>query len=242
MMTSLARWCYPYGRTRRVLRGPARGTRFIVRPAMAAAYALAFADATSPFLWSKIKPGMTVFDVGANKGQMALLFAALVGPKGLVVSLEPAPQEFERFVRNLALNPGVPIRAIHAAAAAARGSARFAYSPDRATEGRLDEAAGGVDVRTIPLDDLLMDGAVPDVMKIDVEGGAFGVLDGAARILDEHAPSVYIELHSPGEQMAVRERLLSRGYIAETLDAARVENPSEGWHNPLWCYHPQRRR
>jgi FkbM family methyltransferase len=47
---------------------------------------------------------MTVVDVGANKGQMALIFAALVGPFGTVVAIEPAPGPFASLQRNVRLN------------------------------------------------------------------------------------------------------------------------------------------
>ena len=51
-----------------------------------------------------IKPGMTVFDVGANIGFFALAAANLVGENGKVVAFEPNPSVVARLKENVALN------------------------------------------------------------------------------------------------------------------------------------------
>lgn len=53
------------------------------------------------FLKSFLRPGMTVFDLGANIGYFSVIAAALVGSKGRVHSFEPMPHNFERLRRNL---------------------------------------------------------------------------------------------------------------------------------------------
>lgn len=101
----------------------------------------------------------------------------------------------------------------------------FAYAASRPSQGKLRDVertyaipdTAMFTVRTLPLDSLVTDRRPPDVIKIDVEGAAASVLRGAA----------------------VRNELLARGYVAETLDGARVLDPTDGWHSPLWCYRPQ---
>src|SRR6516162_2342073 len=39
-----------------------------------------------------VKPGMAVVDIGANIGCLTMLLASLVGPSGLVVAVEPNPE------------------------------------------------------------------------------------------------------------------------------------------------------
>ena len=91
MKQQLARLFFPYGSERRVFRGPVQGTRFIVEDGIGVNYAIG-TDAAAPRHFTRwVRPGMTVYDVSANKGQMALLFANLVGPTGRVVAFEPAP-------------------------------------------------------------------------------------------------------------------------------------------------------
>lgn len=236
----------PFGSTRRVLRGPARGMHFVVEPGIGLTYALG-SDAAAPRHFVRhIRAGMTVYDVGANKGQMALLFAALVGPSGRVVSFEPSPPEYACLDANVRLNRLQHVRVVHAAAAEAEGELTFTYSADRPTQGKIASVeptyvvagAESFTVPTVSLDSLLASEPFPDVIKIDVEGAAAAVLRGAARILDEGRPDLYIELHGPEEQAGVRDELLGRGYVARTMAGEVVADPTDGWHSPLWVSRP----
>jgi FkbM family methyltransferase len=240
---ALIRVFYPYGSERHVLRGPARGLTFVVEPGIGCTYAMATDTAAPRFFGAHIRPGMTVFDVGANKGQMSLLFASLVGRSGRVVAFEPAPAEFSSLERNVALNVLHQVRLIAAAASDVDGEVAFSYSAERPTQGKLRDVEPTYDagraptlaVRALRLDDMLKDEPPPDFIKIDVEGGAGGVLRGAARILDEVGPDVYLELHGPEERASVRDELLARGYVAHTVAGAIVADPVDRGASPLWC-------
>ena len=95
--------------------------------------------------------------------------------------------------------------------------------------------AESVEVRTVTLDNTAEDlGLWPDLIKVDVEGGAGAVFEGAKRVLNL-GPDIYIEQHGPEEQRVVKDEIISRGYTARTLDGKIVEDPTNGWHNPLWC-------
>ena len=246
MKQQLARLLFPRGSHRRVLRGPARGMRFVVEDGIGVSYAVG-ADAAAPRHFARwVRPGMTVYDVGANKGQMALLFASLVGPTGRVVAFEPAPAEFSSLTRNLDLNGLSHVRPVQAAAADAEGELAFSYAPDHPTQGKLVDVEltyaplsdDTITVRACCLDGVLDDEPPPNVVKVDVEGAAAAVLRGAARIMEEAAPPLYIELHGPEEQAGVRDEVLGRGYVAETMGGTRVPDPTTGWYSPLWCYKP----
>lgn len=240
----IARLIVPYGSKRRVLRGPARGMQFVSEPGIGFSYAVG-TEAGAPRFFAKVlRPGATVYDVGSNKGQMALIFAALVGPSGRVLAFEPAPAEYASLVRNLRLNALGYVRSIEAAASDGRGELAFAYTPERPTEGKLRDVepsfintttSGSFLVETVPLDEMLREEPVPDLIKIDVEGGAAAVLRGARRIVEEVGPGIYVELHGPQEQAGIRDELLSRGYVAYTLSGTIVPDPTSGWHSPLWC-------
>jgi FkbM family methyltransferase len=242
----LARLIYPHGTRRRVLRGPVRGMQFVVEPGIGLSYALGTQDAAPRHFARHVRPGMNVFDIGANKGQMTLLFAALVGPTGRVVAVEPAPTEFASLTRNIQLNRLTHVHAIQAAAADKAGQLTFTYAAARPTQGKLRDVertydnpgADAFPVRAVPLDALVETHGPPDVIKIDVEGAAAAALRGAARLLANGGPAVYLELHGPEEQAGVRDELLARGYVARTLDGHVVEDPTRGWHSPLWCDRP----
>jgi len=245
MKARLARLFYPYGAKRRVLRGPARGMRFIVESGIGVSFALGTNAAAPRFFQRHVRRGMTVYDVGANKGQMALLFATLVGPAGRVVALEPVPSEFSSLERNLRLNRvDTIVRALRVAISDRECDLSFLCDAVNPTQGKLADVeptyqvpgAQAITVKARPLDRLLEAERPPDVLKIDVEGAAASVLRGARRILDDVGPGVYLELHGPEEQAGVRNELLTRGYVAETLDGRTVEDPTRGWYSPLWCH------
>src|SRR5439155_24432641 len=134
------------------------------------------------------------------------IFAKLVGPVGCVVAFEPAPREYCSLEKNVFLNGFSNVRLFQAAASDRNGRETFTYSPERATEGKLvgveptyvNEGAAAIRVETIMIDSVVAQGAPPpDLIKVDVEGAARLVLDGAAEVLDRVGPPVYIELHGP---------------------------------------------
>jgi FkbM family methyltransferase len=221
--------------------------RFIVEPAIGFNYLLGTPKVAPRYFEQWIRSGDTVYDVGANKGQMALVFARLVGPAGRVIALEPAANEFRSLERNVGLNSLGYVRAINAAAAQESGTVVFEYNPSYPSQGKLASVepsyvVPGVDRITVPaiaLDELLQSERAPDIIKIDVEGAAAGVLRGAQRILDA-APGIFIELHGPEEQAAVKTELVARGYIVQNMSGERVADPTGAWQNPLWCYRRRR--
>src|SRR5205085_818510 len=56
-----------------------------------------------PFV-SRIREGMTVFDIGAHVGIYSLGAALRVGPRGHVVAFEPAPETLRILEHHVALN------------------------------------------------------------------------------------------------------------------------------------------
>jgi FkbM family methyltransferase len=245
MMGRLARWLYPYGSVRPVLRGPWRGFRYVVEPGMGATFALGLADYHADFIARHVSPGMTVYYVGANRGQMALLLSRLVGPAGCVVSLEPVPALHQSLRRNLALNGVANVDCRCLAVADASGRRPFLFDDEACTQGKLAgveptyrlPGARRLDVDAASLDDLVDAGAPPpDFLKVDVEGGAAAVLRGAARVLARSAPSIYVELHGPEEQRGVRDSLMSAGYRIERLTGEPVLDPTARWESPLFGY------
>jgi FkbM family methyltransferase len=216
---SLIRRFYPYGAVRHVVRGPARGCRFIVAPGIGTSFAWGARDAVSPPLWQYVQPAMVFYDIGANKGQMALIAGRTVGARGRVFSFEPAPEEYTHLETNVQLNPDLPIVTIAAAVSNHTRGAAFAYDPDRPTEGRLvvDGAVPHptfrlVQVPTIRLDDFAANHPAPDIIKIDVEGGGAQVIDGGMDMIRTHRPRIYFELHSPAEEAAAQRLVDEAGY------------------------------
>jgi len=227
--------------------GPLRGEKFVVSPSMGMTYALGRDDNDQKFLSDNIEEGSVVFDVGANRGQVSLLFAAIVGGSGVVVSFEPVESLAYMIRRNVRLNNYDNVRVITAAASMDSGVAEFHYSPAHSTQGMLSDTeptymspgTNTLEVRTVSLDQTAREmGLWPDVLKVDVEGGAKAVFEGFQQGLDR-GTDIFIEQHGPEEQKAIKDEIIGRGYKAQTLDGVVIEDPTTGWYNPLWCTPPR---
>ncbi len=146
-----------------------------------------------------LRPGDHAIDVGANVGYFTLLAAHLVGPDGSVRAFEPSPTVFPRLQANLRLNPRLNVRALPVAVADRRGRATF-YSapPDRSGYSSLrhlgPDTAGAVTVETVALDDLLTELPPTQLVKIDVAGAEWLVLQGMRRLLERDRPYLICEI------------------------------------------------
>ncbi len=242
-LRSIATWLYPRGAVRTVRRGARRGSRFVVRDAMGVMFALGKPDEEACRIYRElVRPGDTVFDIGANRGQMALVFAKLVGPNGLVVSFEPAPEVARDLERNCELNGLKNVKVIVAAAAGENGEQVFSFSTDRQTQGKLssvepsydNQASQSFRVRTVTLDSVVKElGRGPAFIKVDVEGAGAAVLAGADELFRHVRPAVYFELHGPDEQAAAGRLATSYGYELTTVDGEPVPDPTAAWKSPL---------
>jgi FkbM family methyltransferase len=148
-------------------------------------------------------PGLTFYDVGANVGYYTLIAARLVGATGRVVAFEPAPRNLAKLRRNLELNHFSNVSVRCEALSDTDTMAPFALVADP-TQSKLaaqataaDHIAGYVEVKVRRLD-ALVDAeklALPDFIKMDIEGGEVKALTGAVETLRQSRPVLLIELH-----------------------------------------------
>jgi FkbM family methyltransferase len=186
----------------RIRNGLGRGLRFNTANS-AVGFLLGTHDLEVQFVFGRLlRPGMTVFDVGANVGFTAVLAARQVSPGGRVVCFEPLPANAEQILHNAQLNAlsGIEVRV--EAVGAQDGEAEFtlSHSPTwgrLAGAGATPEARGVTRVSVRSLDSIrASEGlALPELIKMDVEGAEADVLAGAARLLAEARPVLVIELH-----------------------------------------------
>lgn len=156
-----------------------------------------------------IKPGMKVFDIGANAGFYTLAFSRLVGESGHVWAFEPFAGNAAKLLLHLSLNRIANTTLIQSAVSAKAGLAGL-KSDFSDSEWKLSEETCNYLVPTVTLDTLVETGAVPlpDVMKIDVEGAESLVLGGAKKILSGRHAALILALHSD-EQLASCMALLA---------------------------------
>jgi len=174
-------------------------------------------------------PGATVYEVGAHAGYWALALAAMVGPRGRVVALEPSPENYARLIENVALNRNAshaaPITALNLAAGAEPGRMPMSRA---GTMSRLQAGAGPggdtVQVEVARLDDLVYRAgqAAPTFVLMDVEGWGGAVMAGAERLLAERRPTWLCEVHGPEEQRHLDAALARHGYRRHSVSPASL--------------------
>jgi FkbM family methyltransferase len=240
---SLARLLYPTGARRTVQRGRLRGSTVVVGPGMGLSYIWNLDRAE--WAWVRhVRAGDVVYDVGAHCGQSTLHLAAAVGAAGKVVAFEPYPDHYRRLAEHLALNRLAQVMPVRAAAASRDGAADYEFFADRPTEGRLRDPALVQDpavpaistVDTVRLDSWPQRGwPAATFLKIDVEGGARGVLEGAHELLRTQRPRFVVEMHDPDEQAAVAEVMRRHGYRAFSDAGREVTDLAAAWNPILYC-------
>ncbi len=166
-----------------------------------------------------VRPGDTVWDVGANMGLFSFAAAVAAGPAGRVLALEPDTDLAGFLRRSAAGNTGhAPVEVLPAAVSGELSVARFHVARrNRATShlaGFGTVMAGGVRstqlVPTVTLDWLAVRFPVPDVLKVDVEGAELTVLAGGTQVL-AHSPTVICEVSAQNAK-AVSAILTGYGY------------------------------
>lgn len=166
-----------------------------------------------------LKEGMTVVDIGVNKGYFSLLFAKLMNDRGTVLSFEPDPDNCFWFRKSIQANRYRCIKLYQYALSDKEGNAAF-YLGEKSGWGSLFPSSRStqqtISVRTRELDNVLKDEKINrvDVMKIDVEGADLLVLRGAERTLEKEniKLAIDVDVESLDERIRLFNFLESRGF------------------------------
>jgi FkbM family methyltransferase len=179
-----------------------------------------------------VRPGHTVWDVGANVGLFSFAAGAAAGPAGSVLAVEPDTTLAGLLRRSAAANQGhAPVQVLPAAVSDEVSVARFHVARRNRATSHLDgygtAMAGGVRftslVPTVTLDWLGARFPAPDVLKIDVEGAELAVLAGATQLLG-HVKTIICEV-AARNAATVSGLLAARGYTlydGDRLSGERV--------------------
>jgi FkbM family methyltransferase len=169
-----------------------------------------------------LKPGGTFVDVGANVGLFSLLAARIVGSSGKVVAIEPAPAAAEALRATVHANGIGGIVKVEERAAGAEqglGTLSVAQNSTHSTLIHGDAAASTVVATIAPLDDML-DGLMPDMIKIDVEGWEANVVEGMKAILRANPNLIVLMDFEPAH---IRSTGLSAAGWVDRLQAAGLQ-------------------
>ena len=182
-------------------------------------------------LLTAVFPGMVVYDIGAHVGSITLGMARLAGPLGHVVAFEADPETAENLMENRARNNlTTPIEIV--------SSAVWSYSSSLISfrRGGKKRSHGGVEmdgqhpvlgsgeviqVPAITVDDFVANGGrVPQLIKIDVEGGEYEVLRGGERLFSLQPPLIVAEIHHKQAADQITPWLLDHQYCSRWIAPA----------------------
>lgn len=165
--------------------------------------------------WKRLPlAGLTVYDVGAFEGLLALHFARHARQ---VICYEPNSRNHARLLENLRLNGFNNVLVRKTGVGETEQQIQLVWNPampggasaEQITAGHLRESVASAKVETIPVTTLDADAeraglAPPDLIKIDIEGWELEALKGARRLLNRYRPALFLEMH--GETMAEKKR------------------------------------
>jgi len=176
------------------------------------------------WLQAYVPPGSCVIDVGANIGFFSAMTANWVGKTGLVLAIEPEPENLGRLrerVTRLGITEWVKI--VPAVAAEQIGIRHLVLNPDHPGDHRLGNC--GEEVAAETLDHLadVHNRFTVSLVKIDVQGAEEIVLRGGEKLLARDHPALMIEIDDAhlrefaSSALDLTDYLASLGYAPHLL-------------------------
>lgn len=136
-------------------------------------------------------------DVGCHKGEVLDVILS-TSPKGFHYGFEPIPDLYSKLVDKYSVNSS--IRIINAALSDKKGKSTFNYVVTNPAYSGLQKRSydhEGVLDMSISVDCFILDEVIDhhpiDLIKIDVEGGEMGVLQGGRQLINKDQPLIIFE-------------------------------------------------
>ena len=194
-------------------------------------------------------PGGVLFDIGAHCGLVSTLWCA-ARPSNRAFSFEPSPSLGRRLFEIRDLNQfGDRMTINQVGIGAANGTAAMLMDPvggfvqSRHFDHTMWSAPQSIEV---PIETIQAATerlrAIPNCVKIDIEGYEFEAIEGSSRFLAQHKPVLFLELHlNYLEQRKLRaqevvELLQECGYAFFTYGGTELR-AAEIYESPLAIYH-----
>ena len=194
-----------------------------------------------PIISKFCKPGMIVFDIGANIGEWTLTMANGVGAQGRVYSFEPTPFLFDALNKTVVANQFNQVIVSPYALSDKSKTMDFYIQYDEnelldARLSRLDSPADfkewitdgkkakKIQVKTITLDEFAVKEKLErlDFIKIDAEGYESAIVEGGLTVLKKFRPNLILECGGVYDSEEKRKRMVT--HLRE-LDYSLVGQP-----------------
>jgi len=199
-------------------------------------------------LYSLVKKGDVVVDIGVNVGETILNLAARTGNDGIVFGFEANPVVFEKCKKNISLNPSIKNISLQSVALGKEEEEFFLKTHDERNKGMnsLSSSGEGEKISTISFDSFAEKQNLNQInlMKIDVEGFEMNILLGAEKSIRRFHPVLFIEVDDEmlKRQHASAKELISwliqhnyKIFDAETDIAVTVAQSFNNCHFDIIC-------
>jgi FkbM family methyltransferase len=182
-------------------------------------------DLVSQEVCASLRSGMTALDIGAHVGYFTLLMAKRVGPTGKVYSFEPNPATRSLLESNIRLNHLTQVTVCPVALFSRHGIGHLEQRENLNSVLSPQPSLVETMVEMVAYDRYAarMRFSTADVIKMDVEGAEYDIVQGMHTLLGEHHPLLIMEVHADGlarfghTTSALFEYLESLGYSAERI-------------------------
>jgi FkbM family methyltransferase len=176
-----------------------------------------------------VRPGATVYDIGANIGLFATRFAKWVGASGQLYCVEPNPlcvyflktNLYSAGARNFEILPVCLTDSARSIEFSVNyGSSVLGMAPDSTVPVKPGHriVVEGTSLDTV-IETLRL--RAPDVIKVDVEGAEGAVVAGMKATLSRYTPALMIELHGVAAARAALAHLAPLGYRYQEISGGR---------------------
>lgn len=210
-----------------ILQGELRGYRWIAGSSNHGCWLGSYEHEKQKLFSRLVKRGAVVFDLGAHAGFYSLLASRLAGASGKVYAFEPLPKNLENIHTHLKINNIANIEVVPAAVTQKSGKVYFTNDEINSSINRVSER-GTLVVDAISLDDFSCKNQVlPDLIKIDIEGGEEDALRGAINLLKQSHPIILLATHAPEIHVNCCRILESLGYQVSSVNHKPVSETDE---------------
>jgi len=179
-------------------------------------------------LLAAVAPGTVIYDIGAHVGSIALGAARLAGRNGRVVAFEADPQNVKTLSENrdrndLTASLQIVSSAVWSCSTPAISFRRGGSSSAHGGVEKDDQASALgngelINTPAVALDDFVANGGpVPQLVKIDVEGGEYEILRGGQHLFSTQQPLIVAEVHHKRAADQIAPWLMKCRYTARWI-------------------------
>lgn len=164
--------------------------------------------------------GKLFVDVGANLGR----YEVLLGQNyERIIAIEPSPENMSFLKRNVANVKLKNVEFLQCAVSSQNGNATLFYGEHCGAHTLMgaDLNAEGLQVKTVTLDTLLKREDNVDLVKVDVEGAEWEVLEGSKEVLPKIRRWI-VEVHHLEQKGRIAKWFEDKGYATTWLDIKHV--------------------